>query len=155
MIEEKKGAWEKKIKEARTNSKTLWSVVQEPLGKTKNKEDQVYLYREDNTKHEVEEDWEQFMNAWKADIYQKTPRIDLEFWYGTKDKPGQKERMQKEEIEDKNTGEYRIMHRPEMTEEELTIIVNKQNNGKAAGIDRIKAKLMKHLIKTERYENHY
>ena len=34
-----------------------------------------------------------------------------------------------------------------MSEEELTIIVNKQKNGKAAGIDGIKAEVMKHLIK--------
>ena len=44
------------------------------------------------------------MNPWKADIYQKKTRIDLEFWNGTKDTPGEKERMQKEEIESRNTG---------------------------------------------------
>ena len=70
------------------------------------------------------------MRAWKADIYQKTPQIDLEFWYETRNTPRQKETMQKEEIEDKNTGEYRIMQKPEMTEEELIIIVNKQKNEK-------------------------
>ena len=116
--------------EAKTNSKTLWNVVQELLGKTKNKEDQIYLYREDDTKHEVEEDWGQFMNAWKTDIYQKKPRIDLKFWYGTKDKPGKKKQMQIEEMEDRRTGEYRIMPKPEMTEKEMAAIVNKQKNGK-------------------------
>ena len=42
------------------------------------------------------------------------------------------------------------MHRPEMSEEELTIIVNKQKDGKAAGINRIKAEVMKHLINNKK-----
>ena len=74
LIGSKKGTWEKeKIRKARTNRKTLWHVVQDLLGKTKNKNDQVYLYREDNTRHKVEEDWKYFIGAWKSDLYQKIP----------------------------------------------------------------------------------
>jgi len=71
MTGEKKRTWEKEnIREARENSKTLWNLVNDLLGKTKSKEDEIYLYREDGTKHRVE------------DIYQKIPRISLKFWYG-------------------------------------------------------------------------
>ena len=45
----------------------------------------------------------------------------------------------KEEIEDRNRGENRIMQKPEMTEEELIVLVNRQKNGKAAGEDGVKA----------------
>ena len=62
------------------------------LGKTKNKEDQIYLYREANSRHKVEEDWSQFMESWKIDIYQKTPRMSLEFWYGRDKTQGQREK---------------------------------------------------------------
>ena len=47
--------------------------------------------------------------------------MNLDFWYGTGNKTGVKE-----EIEDRNRGENRIIQKPEMTEEELITIVNKQ-----------------------------
>ena len=37
-----------------------------------------------------------------------------------------------------------------MIEEELLVIVNRQRNGKAAGVDGIKAEVMKHIIKNKR-----
>ena len=46
------------------------------------------------------------------------------------------------------------MKEPVMTEEELGEIVNKQRNGKAAGVDGIKAEVMKHMIKNKRIREH-
>ena len=40
-----------------------------------------------------------------------------------------------------------IMKEPEMTEKELVDIVNRQKNGNAAGVDGVKAELLKSLIK--------
>ena len=37
-----------------------------------------------------------------------------------------------------------------MTEEELVMIVNKQRNVKAAGVDDIKAEIMKHLVRNKK-----
>ena len=48
----------------------------------------------------------------------------------------------------------KIMKEPVMTEEELVEIVNKQRNGKAAGIDGVKAEVMKHMIKNRRIREH-
>ena len=75
------------------------------------------------------------MESWRKEIYQKTPRIDLTFWYGGENCRGKKIEMTEEEKEMNN----RIMKEPVMTEEELVEIVNKQKNGKEAGIDVIKA----------------
>ena len=46
-----------------------------------------------------------------------------------------------------------IMKEPKMTEE-LIKIVNNQRNGKAAGVDGIKAELLKHLIKNKTIRKH-
>ena len=46
------------------------NVAQELLGKTKNKEDQVYLYKDNNSRHKVEEDWNPFMDSWNTRRYQ-------------------------------------------------------------------------------------
>ena len=102
-----------------------------------------YIYTEDGRGHKIENMWTQFMEAWKEGIYQKTPRIDLTFWYGRKDSRGNKFEMTEEEKEINN----KIMKEPVMTEEEMLEIVNRQRNGKAAGVDGIKAEVMKHLIK--------
>ena len=111
------------------------------------KNEQIYLYRSDKTRHKAQNDWEFFLGDWKIDIYQETPGISLDFWYGTKNSTGLKETKVKEEIENKNRGQSKIMPRPIMTEEDLIRIVNKQRNGKAAGTDGIKAEVRKHLIK--------
>ena len=62
----------------------------------------------------------------------------LDFWYGTGNSTELKEELMKEEIEDRNRGENRVIQKPEITEEELITIVNKQKNGKAAEIDGVK-----------------
>ena len=40
------------------------------------------------TRHKAQEDWPYFVEDWRVDIYQKTPRISLDFWYGTEDERG-------------------------------------------------------------------
>ena len=94
--------------------------------------------------------WTEFVEAWKRGIYQKNPRIDLTFWYGGENCRGKKFEMTEEEKEINN----KIMKEPVMTEEELLEIVNRQRNGKAAGVDGIKAEVMKHMIKNKRIREH-
>ena len=76
--------------------------------------------------------------------------MTLDFWYGTKDHIGLKEQMIKAETENKSKGQEKIMEEPVMTEKNLTRLVNKQRNGKAAGVDGEKAEVMKQLIKNNR-----
>ena len=60
--------------------------------------------------------------------------------------------MEEEEKQENN----KIMKEPEMTEKELVDIVNRQKNGKAAGVDGVRAELLKSLIKkTAPLENIY
>ena len=66
-----------KIEQARKSSKAIWITVKEVMGTTKSREDQVYLYKEDQSKHKVEEDWEYFMDDWKKRIYQKMLKMNL------------------------------------------------------------------------------
>ena len=73
--------------------------------------------------------------------------MSLDFWYGTEEEMGLKERKVRENIENNNRGQGRMMPMPIMSEEDLIRLVNKQKNGKAPGIDGIKAEVMKHLIK--------
>ena len=54
----KKGNWEKqKIQEAKTNGKILWNLIKDLLGKTKNKDEEAYIYTENGEKHNVENIW--------------------------------------------------------------------------------------------------
>ena len=69
MIREKKGNWEREnIEQARRSSKAIWTTVKEVMGRTRNREVQVYLYREDMTKCKEEDEWHYFMSDWKRDI---------------------------------------------------------------------------------------
>ena len=63
---------------------------------------------------------------------------------------GKKSEMLEEEKEIDN----RIMREPAMKEEDLIRIVNKQRNGKAAGVDGVKAEVMKHMIKKRKIKLH-
>merc|ERR1712030_298668 len=89
----------------------------------------------------------QFINTWKTEIYQKNMRMSLTFWFGSASTMGLKERKIRENIDNMNRGEGRMMPLPEMKEEDLIRIVKKQKNGKAAGIDGVKAERMKHMVK--------
>ena len=68
--------------------------------------------------------------------------MDLTFWYGGENCIGKKTEMEEEKQENNE-----IMKEPNMTEKKLVNIVNGQKNGKAAGVDGVKAELLKSLIK--------
>merc|ERR1712030_151923 len=55
----KKGEWEKKrIQESKeTNGKSMWPIIKEVLGKTKSNKDQVFVYRDNNTRHRIKDEW--------------------------------------------------------------------------------------------------
>ena len=76
--------------------------------------------------------------------------MSLTFWYGSANTIGLKERKIRENIENMNRGEGRMMPLPEMKEEDLIRIVKKQKNGKAAGVDGVKAETMKHMIRNRK-----
>merc|ERR1712030_14460 len=72
---------------------------------------------------------------------------DWTFWYGKGNKPGLKEEMRKE---DRRNGGSKMMPLPIMREEDLTRIVKRQKNGKAAGTDKVKTEVMKHMVKNKK-----
>ena len=43
-----------------------------------------------NAKNKAEDVWKEYMESWIIEIYQKTPRIDLTFWYGGENCKGKK-----------------------------------------------------------------
>merc|ERR1712055_1032730 len=101
-------------------------------------------------KKEIEEVWKLFVETRKNEIYQKSPEEDWTFWYGKKNKPGLKEEMRKEDEEDKRNGGSKMMPLPIMKEEDLIRIVKRQKNGKAAGTDKVKTEVMKHMVKNKK-----
>jgi len=86
----------------------------------------------------------------EMDIHQKTPRMSLDFWYGTTEEMGLKEKKVKENIENLNRGQGKIMPLSEMKEGDLLRIVKKQKNNKAAAINGVKAEAMKHMVKNKK-----
>ena len=54
-------------------------------------------------------------------------------------------------MEEENQENSGIMKKTEMTEKELVDIVNGQKNGKAAGVDGVRAELLKSLIKKQHH----
>ena len=91
-----------------------------------------------------------YLDKWKKEIYQKTERIDFSFWHGTNSLKGKKEEMEEEE----EKGDTGIMKLPKMEEDEMVNIIRKMKNGKAAGIDGIRADLIKHIIKNDSIKKH-
>ena len=122
----RKGGWENKmVLEDKQNSKILWNMAREIAGKTKRKDEQMYDYREDMTRHKIEEDWDPFIRDRKIYIYQKKTRISFDLWYGTEDM-SLEERKVRENIENMNRGQGNMMPLPIMKEEDLVRIVKKQ-----------------------------
>merc|ERR1711874_386990 len=98
---------------------------------------------EDGEKKIIEEMKDTYIDEWKKKIYQKTERIDFSFWYGTDGLKGKKE-----EMEEKEKGDMEIMKLPRM-EEDMVNIIREMKNGKAVGIDGIRAELIKHIVKND------
>ena len=78
---------------ARTNSKILWDFTRDISGRTKKKDEIVYIYI--NGEKNLELVWRLFIETWKREIYQKVTRMDLTFWYGSENKIGLKETMRR------------------------------------------------------------
>ena len=74
--------------------------------------------------------------------------MDLTFWYWGENCIGKKK-----ELEEKQENSE-IMKEPKMTEKELVTIVSGQKNGKAAGVDGVRAELLKSLIKNSTIREH-
>ena len=151
LMGQTKGAWEKaRIQEGKiTNGKSMWTVIQEVLGKRKSRKEQIYIYIDEKERKPVEEIWDPYIEDWKSTVYQKQERVLKQNWYGNKENKGLKAEIIEEE---KMLGERsRMMKMPQMTADDLIRIVGKQKNGKAAGTDCIKAEVLKHLVKNNKF----
>ena len=151
IIGKTKGAWEKeRIQEAgKTNGKSMWTVIQEVLGKRKSNKEDIYIYIGEKDRRRIEEIWETYIQKWKISLYQKQKRVLKVRWYGTKNNEGFKNEIIKEELQ---LGENsRMMEMPIMKPEDMIRIVGNQKNGKAAGTDHIKAEVLKHLVKNKEF----
>ena len=63
---------EKKVERTRRYQKPRKTVKFYGIaGKTKQRDEQMYVYREDMTRHKIEEDWDPFILEWTSDIFQK------------------------------------------------------------------------------------
>ena len=58
--------------------------------------------------------------------------------------------MLRKEAKNEEKRQSIMMERPIMKKEELIKLVQNQKNGKAAGVDGIKAEMMKHMLKNNR-----
>ena len=126
------------IQKAKTNNKVLWNFARDISGRTKKRDEKTYVYIE-GEKKALESVWRLFITIWKREIYQKAPRMDLTFWYGSDRIIGMKETMRREDAENRAKGE-----------EEMVSIIKRQKNGKAAGVDGIKAETMKFMVRNRK-----
>ena len=147
MCNDKKSQWEeKKIKETWNNGKKYWKMIRELLEEDLDIEEDTYVYTNEGVKVEIQACGKEYVTRWKEAVYQKEPKTDFSFWYGSENLTGLKEIMN-DKLSKGNSG---IMEFPPITCKELTEVIKQMKNGKAAGIDDIPAELMKHLIKNEK-----
>ena len=86
MSGNKKGEWEKrKIIETKKDGKKFWNMIKELLGENKDRDEEAYVYTEEGMKKNINEISDEYLKEWKKEIYQKTERVDLSFWYGKED----------------------------------------------------------------------
>ena len=96
MSESKKGKWKKrKIIETKKDGKKFWNIIKDLLEKSKDKDERAYVYTEEGVKKNINEISEEYLSKWKREIYQKTERLNLTFWYGEGQK-GKKKEMEEE-----------------------------------------------------------
>ena len=71
MTTDKKGGWEKrKVRESKeSNGSSMWKVIKEILGKTKKKDEKIYLYDEHKNKTEAKEVWHEYLGFWKRSCW--------------------------------------------------------------------------------------
>ena len=109
----------------------------EVLGKTKSKKNQIFIYKDDNTRHKIEEVWNPYINDWKTSIYQKQEKVIEENWYGNNTKIGLKREILKEDAE---LGENsKMMKMPVMRSEDFLRLVKKQKNWQGSRYRRIES----------------
>ena len=147
MMGIKKSSWEEsKIKETWRDGKKIWTMIGELLGKTKEREEETFVFTEEGNKKEIMAYTREYTEEWKKSVYQKSDRIDFTFWYGNDTVKGWKKRME----EELRAGNSRIMEAPVITSKELVEVITNMKNGKASGVDGVPAELMKHIIKNEK-----
>ena len=73
---------EENIIEPKKDGKKFWSMIRELLGKNKGRDEDAYVYTEEGMKKNINEISDEYLKEWKREIYQKTERVDLSFWYG-------------------------------------------------------------------------
>ena len=54
-------------------------MIKELLGKSKEKDEDIYVYTEEGLKKDITEISEEYLSKWKQKIYQKARRIDFTF----------------------------------------------------------------------------
>ena len=151
MSGNKKGQWEEdKIKETWRDGKKFWAMIKELLGQDKEKEEAAFVFSEEGEKKEIMEYTKEFIDNWKASVYQKSEKTDFSFWYG-KDGIGGKKKEMEENLKRGNSG---IMETPVITDKEFVNVIKCMKNGKATGVDDFPAELMKNLIKNEKIKNY-
>merc|ERR1711874_544455 len=91
MTGDKKSAWQnRKINETWKDSKKLWKMIKELLGKNREIEDETYVYNEEGDKQEIMTCENTFAQKWTDNIYQKLKKADFTFWYGDENLKGVK-----------------------------------------------------------------
>merc|ERR1711891_9931 len=138
----KKANWEEKIiTETEHNPQAFWKIIKKLTGKSKNEEEEAFIFNEEGERKEIVEYKSEFLMDWTEQVYQKLQKADFSFWY--REKTGAKAKM----IKQMEEGNSDIMEDPIISEEEFIKTINGMKNNKATGIDNIPAELMKVLIK--------
>ena len=79
-------------------------------GEKKEKKEEAYVYAEDGARHHRNDISREYLDKLEQEIYQKTQRADLTFWYG-----GEGYMRKKQEMEGNEKDEYRgIMKEPQI-----------------------------------------
>ena len=75
MEYDKKGSWEKdKINEIWKDGKKFWSMIRELIGRDRMREEEVYIFDEDGSKHEILTKKVEFTVRWVEDTYKKAKK---------------------------------------------------------------------------------
>ena len=78
MEHDKKGSWEKiKIIEIWEDGRKFWSMIRELIGRDRMREEEVYIFVENGSKHEILTKKVEFTVRWVEDIYQKAKKKQI------------------------------------------------------------------------------